>query len=180
MKRFLQILTGGLVAFMVLAIGQEWRYFTTEWFGNAPSESELLAEERDGAITAVRMTLELTRHLYASGGDPRFSERMPASDDLIQELMKDVDYLANNHRRQEQRLDELEIVDVTALDERRVEVRTRELWTTRAVWLDGSAASDPVTQIVFAKYLVSEGTQGWQVGAWDFDPERPAPEAPAG
>ena len=72
------------VAFMVLAIGQEWSFFSTAWFGRAPENVELSSEDRDGAVAAVRMTLELTRHLYSSGGDPRFSERMPASEQVVE------------------------------------------------------------------------------------------------
>lgn len=179
MKRFLQILAIGLVVFLVLAMGQEWRFFATAWFGEAPPEAELSLEDRDGAVAAVRLTLELTRHLYASGGDPRFSERMPASDGVIEELMKDVDYLANNHRRQEHRLEHLEIVEAKALDDRRVEIRTREEWLTRLVWLDGATAAEWAGQVVFAKYLVTAETQGWRVQAWDFDPVREQGEAPA-
>ena len=131
MKRLLQILGGGFVAFMVLAIGQEWEFFASAWFGRSAPEVVLAEEDRQAAVAAVRMTLELSRHLYASGGDPRFAERMPASERMVEALMKDIDYLANNHRRQDNQLRRLEVVAVRALGPGWVEVRTREEWLAR-------------------------------------------------
>lgn len=169
MKRLLQILGAGFVVFMVLAIGQEWEFFASAWFGKAEPEMELSEEDREGAIDAVRLTLELSRHLYSSDGDPRFAERMPASERVVEALMKDVDYLANNHRRQDNRLQGVEIVGARALDAERAEVRTREYWIIGLQWLDGSVAAKPVGQLVHARYLVSRGAQGWRVEAWELD-----------
>lgn len=169
MKSLIKILLGGLAVFMVLAVAQEWGYFATAWFGRAEAPREASVEDREAAAETVRRTLTLMRHLYQSGGDPRFVERMPISDLLRDELMADIDYLTRNHRRQDPGLQKLEVASVTPLGAGRFEVRTREFWQIKFVSLVSDEPSDePQWQIVHGRYLVVRDRPGWRVESWDF------------
>lgn len=169
MKSLVKILLGGFAAFMALAIVQEWDYFATSWFGRAQAQRRVSAEDHDAAAETVRQALVLMRHLYQSGGDPRFVERMPVSDPLRDELMSDIDYLRRNHRRQDPGLLELEVTSVDPLGADRFEVRTREFWQVKFFSLVSDEPSDePKWQIVHGRYLVVRAGPGWRVDSWDF------------
>ena len=101
MKALGKILLGGFVVFMGLAITEEWGMFSSAWFGESEPEASLTDEERKSAADAVHLTLSLMRHLYLSGGDPRFAERMPAARGIVEEILADVRYLARNQRVQD-------------------------------------------------------------------------------
>ena len=177
MKNLLKILLPGFAAFMVVAIVQEWDFFYTSWFGGAsPVPLELSEFDRQGAEQAVGMTLAVMRHFYASGGDARYAERLPASDGIIEEMRADIDYLSRNRRRQDPEIKRLEFLTVTPLAEDRVELRTRELWQVRFLWAaTGAEAEPPRVQVLHSRYLAVRGPQGWQVEGWAFD-EPPAAE----
>jgi len=168
-KGLIKILLGGFAVFMGLAVLQEWDYFATSWFGRAETPREASAEDRAAAAETVRQALVLMRHLYQSGGDPRFVERMPVSDALRDELMADVDYLRRNHRRQDPGLQKLEINSVDPLNPDRFEVRTREFWQVKFLSVVSDEPSDePKWQIVLGRYLVVRAGPGWRVESWDF------------
>ena len=93
-KALLKILLGGFVVFMLLAIGQEWEFFSEAWFGAGEEKTTASDSDQQEASQAVSLMLNLMRHFYASGGDPRFADRMPASDGILQEMRSDIDYLA--------------------------------------------------------------------------------------
>ena len=183
MKSLLKILLGGFVLFMILAIADEWSFFAAAWFGSEESaEIELSEGDRGAAIESVELMLDLTRHLYMSGGDARFGERMPVSDQLLEEMRVDIDYLLSNQRLQDPQLRKLEVLEVSPLAEDRVEIRTREFWQHRFLWLDGSGEADPAEwQILFVRYLVARDASGWRVQGWEIDtttvPSREATEA---
>jgi len=177
LKGLIKILLFGFLGFMIIALVQEWKYFSTAWFGRPQPAAELSDERKQAAGDAVHLTLNLMRHLYSSGGDPRFAERIPASESIVGEILADVEYLARNHRRQDPELLRLEITGVVPLDERRVEVRTREFWTIRWFWIDGSGEAEPATsQVIGSRYLVVHGGTGWRVEDWEFldEPQPPA------
>jgi hypothetical protein len=132
-----------------------------------------LANEVDleAASEVVEQLLVLMGHLYGTGGDPRFAERIPASPAVIDEMLADIEYLGRNHRRQEPILQKLEIVAVDPIGADRVEVRTREFWIHRVYWAVGDRAeTEPArSQVVNGRYLVARQPSGWRVEAWDFD-----------
>ena len=101
MKGLLKILLGGFVVFMGLSISQEWEFFSSAWFGEPEPRAPLTDDERNAAAEAVHMTLSLMRHVYLSSGDPRFGERMPAAEGIVEEILADVRYLARNQRVQD-------------------------------------------------------------------------------
>jgi len=175
-KPLSKILLGGFLAFMALAIVQEWSFFSQAWFGAEEPVAELAAEDREGAVQAVALTLDLMRHLYASGGDARFADRMPTSEGVLVEMMADIDYLTRNQRRQDPKLERLDVEAVELLGTGSVEVRTRELWSIRFLWADGSGESDPHrVEVVRSRYLVSRGSTGWVVEGWETLGPAPAP-----
>lgn len=180
MKSLLKILLGGFVVFMLLAIADEWAFFSSAWFGDAgPPKTELEDEDRAAAVEAVRLALTLARHLYQSGGDPRFAERMSVSEGMLAEMLTDIEYLRTNQRVQDPQLRKLEVLEVVALSRDRVEVRTREFWHHQFVWQDGSGEADPKEwQILFGRYLVERRPKGWEVQGWEPDEPRTPPGEP--
>ena len=176
MKNLLKILGGGFLAFMVLAMAQEWEVFSSAWFGAPGSAVEVSEADRKAASDTVHLTLTLMQHLYASGGDPRFAERMPASPGVVDEMLADIDYLSRNHRRQEMELQRLEVASIEALSEDALDIRTREYWSYRInLVVDSAAPGEPDHQRTYGKYLVIRRGQGWQVARWELD-EPPAGE----
>lgn len=170
MRGLLRIVPVAFVLFMVLAVAQEWRFFSASWFGTGVEEERLTEEDRRQAADTVVRTLSLMRHFYLSGGDPRFADRMPVSSGLLEELRTDVDYLARNHRLQDpelQRLQVLAVERVASAGDDRVEVRTRERWTFRVLWAsDGSSAGGPRRRTVEGRYFLVRSGTGWRVEAW--------------
>jgi len=174
-KTLLKILLAGFAVFMLLAVAQEWEIFATAWFGERRSSAEATAADEEAAAETVRDMLALMRHLYQSGGDPRFAERMPISDGLRDEMMADIDYLSRNHRRQDPVLQQLEIEAVEPVGRDRIEVRTREFWQMKFLSLvSGEPSDEPRWQIVRGRYLAVRTARGWRVESWDFVDEESA------
>lgn len=175
-RNLLAILFGGFVVFQLLAIAQEWPLFASAWLGaGGEGPPELSVEDRQGAAEAVALTLSLMGHVYLSGGDPRFADRMPAGEGVLAELQADVEYLARNHRRQDLTLEDFQVTDVERLGEDRVEVRTQERWRVRFLRIPGGAEVEPARrQTLSGKYLVVRQGGGWRVEGWDFGGPEPA------
>jgi len=169
-KALAKILLGAFALFMVLSILQEWDFFASAWFGKSvPAWAPAEVEERAMADT-LGLFQRLTSHLYATGGDPRFADRIPAAPHLVDEMLADIEYIKRNHRIQRPELVKIEILSSAPLRENAVEFHTREYWITRFYWLSGEESGDPpVSQILFMKYLVTREGQAWQVSGWDFD-----------
>lgn len=176
MRTLWKILLGGLVVFMALAITQQWGYFSSVWFGSEPEPEAASDEDTEAAVDAVRNVLILIEHFYGTGGDPRFAERIPLSPQALSELQADVEYLRKNRRRQEPRLQRLEVLDTRALSADRVEVKTKEYWIHRIFWLDGSGeeAEPPHSQVITTTYMVVRRDGTWWVERWELDNEAPA------
>jgi hypothetical protein len=179
MKALVKILLAGFVAFMVLAVGQEWDFFSSAWFGNGDSGAAAVSElDQQAAEEAVLSSLTVMRHFYASGGDDRFAERMPASEVFIREMAEDVEYLMANRRLQDPELKHLETLGIRALSADQVEIRTKEIWLVRTLWIDGSGEADPAEwQVLHARYLVGRTPVGWMVQAWEISEPLPADES---
>jgi hypothetical protein len=171
LKALVKIVLGGFVVFMVLSIVQEWGYFSSAWFGEPATETALAEEDKKSATEAIRLTLTLMAHLHASGGDPRFAERIPASDGVVAEMMADVEYVKRNHRRQDMTLEDLEVLSAETVGTSRVEVVTRESWRV-GYQVIGTDAVEPTRQhVTRGRYLVVRDQTGWRVAGWAVDPE---------
>jgi hypothetical protein len=167
-RKLVKILLGGLVVFMVLSIAQEWEFFSGAWFGEPEEVIELPHEDLAEAANAIHMTLSLMRHFYMSDGDPRFRERMPAAEWIIDEMAEDITYLQRNRRLQDASLEQMEVLSSTALDRDRVEIITREFWHVKVLFADnGTDAQPPLTQVAHGRYLVARTGQGWRVEGWE-------------
>jgi hypothetical protein len=168
-KRLLQILLGGFAVFMALAMAQEWEVFSSAWFGVREPALEAPEADKKAASDTVHQVLTLMGHLYASSGDARFAERMPASESVTGEIMADIEYLTRNHRRQEMELRRLEIASIQPLSEDAFEIRTREFWNYRIVVIVGGKEDAPLLhQLTYGKYLVVRGNKGWRVARWEL------------
>jgi hypothetical protein len=168
-RGLVKILLGGFVVFMSLSIAQNWEYFSSAWFGQEPPLAPLSDEEREAAANAVERTLSMMRHIYLSGGDPRFAERIPAADGIVREILDDVSYLARNRRIQDPELLGFDVTTVDRLGNDRVEIRTRERWRVRVLWAHGGDdAEPPRVETVLGRYLVVRGGRGWRVEGWEI------------
>jgi len=169
-KGLVKIVLAGFLGFMVLAMAQEWDVFHSAWFGGTPPDRQLATDEQKQAADVVHLMLTVMSHLYASGGDVRFAERLPAAQGVIDEMLVDIDYLARNHRLQEMTLDRLEIVSVERSGEGRLEVHTRERWQVRFLGTDGEGEVDPpLRQTAHGKYLLVKSGRGWRVEGWEVE-----------
>lgn len=178
MKSFLAILGGGLVLFIVAAMAQEWEVFASAWFrepaaATRPAETPEVRE----ATGTVRRFLSLLSHLHGTGGDPRFAERLPATETIVGEVMADIEFARHRGQREEPELVRLEVARAAPAGEGRVEVHTKEYWVVRAYRLEGEEAVGPAaSQILHGKYLVRLDGTVWRVAAWDIEaPPEPAP-----
>ena len=134
-----------------------------------PEIPTLSAEDREQAEKSLRHYLTLTGHLYRSDGDPRFLERMLASQQVTDDLMADIVYLRRNGRYQEPTMQGLEIVEVQLASPGKVEVQTLEYWVIRTRSLADGAETDPVrSDVLRARYLMSKENTGWIVQMWEL------------
>jgi hypothetical protein len=181
MRPLLKILLGGLIVFLTISIAQEWSFFSSAWFGQPQAPPALTDEENKEVADTVHLTLSLMRHLYLSGGDPRFAERMPASEGMIEEILADVRYLARNRRVQDNELVRLDVLTVEPAGPDRVTVETRERWQVRIQLAHGEGGDEPVrTQLVHGRYFVVRESTGWRVEGWEVvDPGESTPRVGA-
>jgi len=178
-KALLKILAGGTALFIAVAVVQEWSQFGPAWFGSAETRATMSEGEKKAAADTVYQMLTLMEHLYASGGDPRFAERMPTSEVVRQEIQADLEYLRQNRRRQEMTLDRLEITGIEAPAADRVQIETRETWSVRIAWEgEGAVAESGHGRRVYGTYRLTRDDRGWRVEGWDPSvPWRPAEQA---
>ncbi|MBI3185621.1 MAG: hypothetical protein HYZ28_26075 [Myxococcales bacterium] len=175
MKGVLKILLGAFLFFMLAAAIEEWDTVVRPFLPRSPPPpGQSAGGDTAGAIDAVRVFNAVARHLYSSGGDRRFAQRLPASDEVGQEMLADIAYLQHSLRRQDAVLLSLEVVDARELGEGLVEVRTREHWVFRlADLLDGGLLAPVRAQEVQVKYMVRREGSSWRIHAWQLaDGER--------
>lgn len=173
MKNLLKILAVGTVIFMVFGIAQDWRNF----FRMTPEARRDDPAVQAAANDAVRSFISMASHAYRSGGDPRFVERVPATDAVRAELVEELTYLQKHQRVQISELTTIETLSVDLLSPTRAIVRTREQWlahTESAV--DGSRLEPAQEHTVYAEYRVELYAAGWRVAGWDHVPPPPPPE----
>jgi hypothetical protein len=169
-KNFVKILLGAFALFMVLSIVQEWNFFASAWFGKAESGWQPTEVEAKAMADTLGLYQRLASHLYGSGGDPRFADRIPAAPHLVDEMLGDIEYVKRNHRVQRPELIRMEVLSSEPLRANAVEFRTREYWVTSFFWLTGEESGDPpVSQVLHMKYLITREGQAWQVAGWDCD-----------
>lgn len=172
MKRFLAILLGALAVFLGLAIAQEQQVFLSLLGLRASGVAAAPPASADGEIVpTVRTFLAVMTHLYASSGDPRFAERLPATRAVVEEILADVTYLGHNRRVQEMSLVDLAVdaVDQAAADS--VVVSTTEYWVIRTRWLDREGESDPPrSEVQSLRYRLERNGESWQVTGWEVIP----------
>jgi hypothetical protein len=141
----------------------------------ARAARDLPQADRRAATAAVQSFLTLSAHLRGSGGDPRFAERLPASEAVVGELMDEIAYLRHAGRLDEPRLVRSEIREVKPEADGLAAVRTKEYWITRDVREGGEVRSD----VVLARYTLARDGAAWRVVDWSVDPDRPSGDAPA-
>jgi len=174
MKKLLLILVAGTAAFMGFAIGEEWDFFASAWWGDrAAVTSEQTKASEAAAVGVLPTFFAVLQHAYESGGDPRFLDRLPAAPEVLEEVASDIDYLRRNKRRQTLRLVRYDVAAVKSLGTALVEVRTREYWVVRVLWLADGAEAEPQRGVVYAgKYLFEHQGARWRMRAWDVtEPE---------
>jgi len=174
-KQLLQIVSVGLLLFVVAAIAQEWGYFSSVWFGATATPVTAGEDGEAEALGTVREALALMAHFYSSGADPRFAERMPVAPDLLDEFRGDIEYLSRNNRFQDSRLQKLELRSAVPAGKDGLELRTREFWIHRTFWSDGRGESDPPRSVIlYPSYQLMRESTGWRILGREFD--RPVAE----
>lgn len=172
MKAVLQILGGAFAAFLLAAFVQEWEVFGP-WLrgarGGDPAGAAARADAVREAEATVRAFVAIQRHLYATEGDPRFAERLPAAPGVVADALADVAFLRSRGQRQEPELLRLEVLSADAPAADRVEVRTKEYWVFRAFGRGGEILA-PRSAVVHARYLVRLDGTAWRVDGWEPEP----------
>lgn len=170
MKRFLLILAGAALLFIVLAMLEERETFTRNWF--QPAEGFRASDtDRRAAAETVYAFRTLAAHWYGTGGDARFGQRLPASPQVLDELRNDIGYVRANGRIETPRLMRIEFLASDVTSENEAEVRTREYWVTEFHWSGGGVSDDTRSDVLFARYRLGRDGARWVVTAWDpMDP----------
>ena len=154
---------GGMGMYRSDDAGATWRHMG---LGETDRIGRVLVDPNDSNTVWVAAIGKL----YTTGGDRRFVDRMPASEAVISEMMADVVYLDRNRRRQEMKLEKLDVVSVEQIGPESLELRTREYWRLRFVGLDGKPlANAPRREWVHGRYRVTRAANTWRVMAWDLD-----------
>lgn len=183
MKPLLKIVGGSFAVFLALAMVEEREAFAPlfAWLSDdasAPAPAVLAEQDRRAAVDAVRELLSLWGHLEESGGDPRFVERLPASAEVVDEMLAEVAYLRHNYRRQEQNLIRLEVLSADASDPRHLSLLTREFWVVRTYSsVHPRQELGPVrSTVVHVRYLLEKDGARWRVVHWLHVPAPSEPE----
>lgn len=166
MKRFLQIVAGAALLFVVLAMLEERETFTRNWFKVADSFRATDTDRRSAAET-VHAFRTLAAHWYGTGGDARFGERLPVAPPVLDELRNDIAYVRANGRIETPRLMRIEFLASDVVSESAAVVRTREYWVTEFHWRDGGVSDETRSDLLFARYSLGRDGRRWIVTAWD-------------
>lgn len=172
MKSLAIILLASFVGFLLTAVVEEHEAFVP-LLGLAPDAAAVPAmpeEDRAAVEDAVRGFLSLLVHLYRNGGDPRFAERIHASESVVQEILDDIAYLQHNQRRQDLQLMHLEVLEAESLREDRATLLAKEYWVVRTFWSHHQGSSDAVRSVVArVRYYLEREGRTWSVNAWEYD-----------
>jgi hypothetical protein len=128
---------------------------------------DLPPEDQKAAADAVYLFLSLASHLRGTAGDPRYSERLPASPEIVDEMVGEIRWVRAAGRIEEPRLVRGEVRSVEALGPDEARVLTKEFWVTRD--LSAPHTEKPRSDVVLAKYVVRRDASGWRVADWDLE-----------
>lgn len=169
MKPFLLVLAAGLAALAASAVR----------VARSPATPEALpVPARAQVEAAVRQFLSLSRHLEASGGDPRFAERLPAAPEVTDEILAGVRFARSQGRVETPELVRLDVLGAAPLRAGLVELTTREYWVVRAHALSGGAdLGSPRAAVVAWHYVLARRGGGWAVASAGPADEGRAPGA---
>lgn len=174
MKSFLKIGVGAALLFIAAAMAQEWEVFSQPWFAPPGGEtSELPDETKKEVADTLLLYLKITSHLYGTGGDPRFAERIPASSILVEEAQREIAYLRHHQLIEEPTLQRMEIVSIDRAGGDLVEVKTREFWITRRYVIGEEEPIATRSSVISNLHLLKKDGDSWVVMSWE-----PAPELP--
>lgn len=175
MKRFAAIVAASVLFFITLGMLEERETFARNWF--RPDSRGFTASDADrrAASEAVHAFRTLSAHWYATDGDARFGERLPALAPLIEELRGDIAYVRRNGRSEMPRLMRIEFLSSELPSESAAEVTTREYWVTEFHWLGGGESDATRSDLLYARYRLHREGARWIVDAWD-PIEPPPPE----
>ncbi|MHB0972199.1 MAG: hypothetical protein ACYC7A_08960 [Thermoanaerobaculia bacterium] len=171
MTTFIRLLGAALGVFLLLGGIQEWRSLGKGIFLPDKPAAEMSKADRTAAARTVYTFAQLSSHFYGSGGDRRFAERFPATPSVIDEIQRDASYVAHNGRIEEPALMRLEVTSVQALAADRVEVHTKEYWTTRYVFTATGRQESLRSDIIKIRYRVARDGAAWRIVSWDPEEE---------
>lgn len=175
MKKFLLIVGSALIVFIVGSMLEERETFSQNWFAK-PTVDHGSREDRRDAANSVYLFRSVSAHLYASSGDARFADRLPASPQVTNEIRGDITYVRRNGRIETPKLVRIEFLASDVTDQTRAEVTTREYWVTEHHFTGGGEAEPPRSDITYSRYRLNKDGSRWIVIAWDpVDP--PSEEA---
>jgi hypothetical protein len=123
----------------------------------------------DDARRAAELFARLVAHAQGSGGDPRFTERMRASPDLVEEVLASAAYARHLGRVEEPRLVRAEPRSAERMGPTAVKIGQREYWTTRVISVSGGVL-ETRSDVVDVEYVLRSQPGGWTVVAWDLAP----------
>ncbi len=171
MKSFIIIVVSALAVFMALAIAQERDVFLP-LIGITSSAPEMVTPATPPEIeTTLRTFLAVMSHLYGSGGDPRFAERLPAGNEVVDEILADITYLEHNRRIQEMSLVNLQINSINSPTGGYAQVNATEYWVIRTRWDDKDGESDPArSEVHTVDYRLKVEGGEWRVIGWEHAP----------
>jgi hypothetical protein len=161
MRSLLLILAGSAVLFMGLAILQEWSVFQPFFAGRtAPAAPPECPPE---AVNALERFNTVLPHLYLFGGDPRFYDRLPASERVKLAIAEDLEYLARTGIVQVMDEREIRVLEQRPLPGGACEVRTEETWALHYESPQGERFSDDKAWAVLWRYVLRQSVGGWEV-----------------
>jgi hypothetical protein len=171
MRTFASVAAAGLLLLAMAAMGavREARR------PHAPGDGSLAEAEE-----AVERYLAAVDALYASGGDPRAADRVPAAPDLVAEMLADITFA--QHRLQSGEVRQLlraERGGARWLSGGGAEVSTREFWVIRRrpLFDGGGTSGPPISAVLNVRYDVAREGAAWRVLDYRLDSDRPPPGA---
>lgn len=170
MKALAKTLGAGLLLFLAIAMAQERSVFLFApgpRTGGAPADGPREPAPAE-ALETVLGFLKLSSHFYGSGGDPRVAERLPASEAVIDELARDVEFLWRRRRLQQQELMGVEVESADRAGDAGAEVAIREYWSIRTLDArDRRPVGEPRSAEIFCRYRLVRDGAAWRVVAWE-------------
>jgi len=160
MKDLILIILTATILFFSLAIAEDWQNFKFLFFKKEIKKKEF-PEEILKTIDNYNTILE---HIYRFSGDERFLERLPASDELKNEIFEDLYYLSSFKIIQDLKLKKIEVLSKKLLNESQAIVSTSEEWDL--FYLDENGhplLKKPMNFSINNSYYLKKGILGWVI-----------------